>query len=52
MIVEECDMGVLGQGFGQSTLVRVAVGFDKVMRKPSLGTCMVEVGRRCVILEN
>jgi len=52
VVAEGYDMGVLGQGFGQSILVRVAVGFCEARMEPSLETRMVEVERYCVILEN
>ena len=52
MVAEEYDMDVLGQEFGQSILVRVVVGFGKVKMKSLLETCMVEVERHFVILEN
>jgi len=52
VFAEGFDLHVLGQEFGQSTLVRVVVGFGKARVKPSFGTRMMEVERYCVILEN
>ena len=52
MVAEEYDMDVPGQEFGQSILVRVVVGFGEVRVGPSFETCMVEVGKYFVILEN
>lgn len=49
---EGYDLNILSQEFGQSILVRVAVGFGEVRVKPSPGTCMAEVERYCVTLEN
>ena len=45
-------MDVPGQESGQSTLVRVVLGFGRVRMKPSLETCTAEVERYFVILEN
>jgi hypothetical protein len=51
-VVEEYDMGVLGQECGQNILVRKVVGFDEARVRPSLDACTVEVERYYVILEN
>ena len=52
MVAEGYDMDVPGQEFGQSKLVRVVVGFGRVKMESLLETCMVEVERYFVILEN
>lgn len=52
MAAEEYDMDVPGQEFGQSILARAVAGFGRVKVKSLLETCMVEVERHSVILEN
>ena len=49
VIAEGCEAGIPGQEFGRSILV---VGVGKVKVRVSLETCMVEVEKHCVILEN
>lgn len=51
-VAEEYDMDVPGQEYGQSTLVRVVVYSVEERVEPLPETCMVEVERYCVILEN
>lgn len=46
------DTGVLGQQSHPSILVHMVVGYGNGRAKASLDTCMVEVERYCVILEN